>query len=79
MNSLEILQALQRLNCRDVGVYAADRLPRVWTRSTAIVANTDEHNRPGKHWVAFYIDEHGHGTYFDSYGLPPHTDRRFLL
>ena len=79
MNSLEILQALKRLCCNHVGVYAADRLPRAWTRSTAIVANTDEHDKPGTHWVAFYIDEHGAGTYFDSYGLPPHTDQRFLM
>nr|XP_012217169.1 PREDICTED: uncharacterized protein LOC105669004 [Linepithema humile] len=58
----------------------ADRLPRVWTRSAAnTVANTDEYDRPGKHWIAFYIDEHGSGTYFDSYGIPPHSDRRFLV
>lgn len=78
MNSLEILQALQQLSVRYAGVYPADRLPRVWTRSTAIVANTDNHNRPGQHWVAFYVDEQGAGTYFDSYGLPP-LDSRFLL
>ena len=78
MNSLEILQALHQLNVSYAGVYPADRLPRVWTRSTAIVANTDDHDRPGQHWVAFYIDEQGAGTYFDSYGLPP-LDSRFLL
>ncbi|XP_018347280.1 PREDICTED: proline-rich protein 36-like [Trachymyrmex septentrionalis] len=39
------------------GDYPADRLPRVWTRSTAIVANTNDHDRSGQHWVAFYIDE----------------------
>ncbi|XP_036150790.1 uncharacterized protein LOC118648558, partial [Monomorium pharaonis] len=78
MNSLEILRALRQLNAKYVGVYPADRLPRVWTRSTAIVANTDNHNQPGEHWVAFYVDERGTGTYFDSYGLPP-LDSRFLL
>ena len=79
MNTFEILQTLCHLNARHVGVYAVDRLPMVWTRSTAIIANTDEHDRPGRHWVAFYIDEHGRGTYFDSYGTPPHADRRFFL
>lgn len=78
MNSCEILQALRHLDARHVGVYPADRVPRVWTRSTAIVANTDEHNRPGEHWVAFFLDEHGTGTYFDSYGIPP-LDSGFLL
>lgn len=77
MNTLEILQALHHLSVRHAGVYPADRLPRVWTRSTAIVANTDEHDRAGQHWVAFYIDKHGTGTYFDNYGLPP-LDSRFL-
>ncbi|KAL6417353.1 hypothetical protein ACFW04_012811 [Cataglyphis niger] len=50
MNSREILQALRHINVRHAGVYPADRVPWVWTRSTAIVANTDEHNRPGEHW-----------------------------
>lgn len=77
MNSIEILQALHHLSARYAGVFPADRLPRVWTRSTALIANTDEHDRPGQHWVAFYIDEQGKGTYFDSYGLPP-LDPRFL-
>ncbi|KAM0726794.1 hypothetical protein ACS0PU_006955 [Formica fusca] len=48
-----------------------DIATRVWTRLTAIVANTDDHNRSGEHWVAFFLDEHGTGTYFDSYGIPP--------
>lgn len=78
MNSLEILRALHHLNVGHAGVYPADRIPRVWTKSTAIVANTDNHDRPGQHWVAFYLDKHGEGTYFDSYGLPP-LDSRFNL
>ena len=57
------------------GIYLVDRLPR--TRSTAIVANTDDHDRSGQFWVVFYIDEHSSGTYFDSYGLP--LDSKFFL
>ena len=78
MNSLEVLSALHHLSVRHAEVYPADRLLRVWTRSTVIVANTDDHDRLGQHWVAFYIDEHKTGTYFDTYGLPP-LDPRFLL
>jgi len=63
MNSLEVLNASSQ--CPTCGAYPVDRLPRVWTRSTAI-ANTDDHNRPGEHWIAFYIDEHGTGMYFDA-------------
>jgi len=64
--------------CTTCGDYPVDRLPKVWTRSTAIVTNTDDHDRPEQHWVALYIDERGTGTYFDSYSLPP-LDPRFLL
>lgn len=71
MNTLEIQQALRQLNVKHTGVYPADRVPKVWTRSSAIVANTDDHKRPGEHWVAFFLDENGKGTYFDSYGIPP--------
>jgi len=78
MNSLEVLNTSHRLSVQYVGVYLADRLPRMWTRSAAIVANTDDHNQHDQHWVAFYIDEHGTGTYFDNYGLPP-LHSRFLL
>ncbi|RLU20353.1 hypothetical protein DMN91_006961 [Ooceraea biroi] len=70
INSLKILQALQHLRVGHAEVYPADRLPRVWTRSTVIVANTDNHDRAGQHWV-FYIDGQGTRTYFDRYGLPP--------
>jgi len=36
----------------------------MWTRSTVIIANTDD--RLGEHWEhVFYIDEHGTGTYFE--------------
>ena len=38
MNSLEVLNALHHLSVRHAGVYFADRLPRVWMRSTAIIA-----------------------------------------
>ncbi|KAK4877634.1 hypothetical protein RN001_010140 [Aquatica leii] len=37
----------------------------------AIIANTDPSYKPGEHWAAFYIDEYGHGEYFDSFGRPP--------
>jgi len=75
INSLEILNALHHLSVRYAGVYPADRLPRMWIRSTVIVVNTDDHNRLDEHWIAFYIDEHG--TYFDSYSLPSLDPRRF--
>jgi len=50
---------------RHAGIYSAD-CRGMWTRSTVIIANTDD--RLGEHWEgehAFYIDEHGTGTYFE--------------
>lgn len=73
MNTLEISQALQGLKCRTLGVFAADRIPVNLEYPAAIVINTDIHTKPGKHWVAFYVNASGYGIYFDSYGLPPYV------
>lgn len=72
-------QLLKILPCTDVstgGVYAADKIPGVWPRPCAIIANTDDHTQPGSHWVAFHINPRGEGVYFDSFGVPP-TDHKF--
>ena len=54
------------------GVYAADTLPhRLHKKPALIIANTDPISKPGQHWIAIYVDEHGVGEYFDSYGMPP--------
>lgn len=73
-----MLHALRHLDVRHTCVYPTDKLPRVWTRSTANVANPDDHDRTGQHWDVFYADECGTGSYFVSYGIPP-LDSRFLL
>lgn len=71
MNSLEILRNLATIRSHTVGVFPADRIPRVWMKPTVFVFNTDNHNKPGLHWVCAYVDKTGVGWYFDSYGLPP--------
>lgn len=54
------------------GVFARDEIPySIMKRPLGIVVNTDPSSKPGKHWVAIFIDKSGHGYYFDSYGLPP--------
>lgn len=72
MNSLEIQECLAKLPVRNVGVYAADKLPHRISPSTAIVVNTEPHNEDGEHWVAFYLNGKGVIEYFDSYGQPPY-------
>lgn len=75
MNTVELLRVLPRTNARDGGVYPVDEIPWSWTRPYALIINTDEHTKPGKHWVAVHLDAAGNGTYFDSYGIPPQDPR----
>lgn len=53
------------------GVYPQERLPPVVRLPFSFVCNTDESSRPGEHWVAFFFDEGGYGSYYDPLGLPP--------
>ena len=75
MNSYQIDTVLNlSLSKIHGGVYPADRLPEIpntFDRPKAFVANTDNHDFPGQHWVAFYFPSKGPSEYFDSYGLPP--------
>jgi hypothetical protein len=79
MNSEQLFRALQFFNKRfddiyAIGVYAADKLPKSYSKPAAFIANTDEQGKPGTHWVAIYIPKIGKTEYFDSYGLPPFVD-----
>ena len=71
MDSLQILKILSSIQAHTVGIFPADQIPRMWTKPTAIIVNTDDHTKPGMHWVAFYVDKSSNGLYFDSFGLPP--------
>lgn len=53
-----------------VGVFPCDRLPQL-KPGQAMIVNTDPHNEPGEHWVAFYKSHTGYLEYFDSFGMPP--------
>ena len=72
MDSLQILKNLST-NIREhtVGVFPADQIPKVWTKPTAFVINTDDHTKAGMHWIAIYVDNSCNAFYFDSFGLPP--------
>ena len=53
------------------GVFPRNRIPTIPDNETlSFVVNTDPAHKPGKHWVAFYINKNT-VYYFDSYGLPP--------
>lgn len=71
MNTLELWAALEDIPAQSIGVFPSDRIPKIWSRPAALIFNTDDHTKPGSHWVAFYVDQHGRGVFFDSFGLPP--------
>ena len=71
MNSLQLQQAQRHIPAQSLGIFPANKIPIVLTRSCALVTNVDESHKPGSHCVAIYIDKNGHGVFFDSYGLPP--------
>jgi hypothetical protein len=54
-----------------MGVYPSDRLPKVISVPSCLIANTKPHNHPGEHWVAIYINRNAEATYYCSYGAPP--------
>ncbi len=61
--------------CR--GVYASNKLPMYrMKRPFFVIANTDPHNKPGKHWVACYFPKRGKAEFFDSEGNVPSKQHR---
>lgn len=40
-------------------------------RPSAIVVKLDPASRPGRHWIAIFIDGNEQGEYLDSYSVPP--------
>lgn len=79
MESTQLLRILSCMNKHNknkfkVGVFAADKLPRKFKKPAAFIANTDNHDQGGTHWIAFFIPEKGKPEYFDSYGLFSFTD-----
>ena len=59
-----------------LGVFPADcfpfaRLRNRTTRDACFIMNVDPHDKPGKHWTAFYYVSAQHALFhFDSFGLP---------
>ncbi len=65
----------QRTFC---GVYPKDGMPRqIHTYPCGIIVNTDDHTKPGTHWLLIFIESPDYGEFIDSYGNPPsyYSDR----
>ena len=80
MNTAEILCSVlcdPLMNSRVLGVYSADSLP-IRVNKTGLVVNTDDSNKAGKHWIAFYFADHGVIEVFDSYGNPAEIYNKYF-
>lgn len=74
MDNLEITALLN--SCPETkkhfqGVYASDTLPSkplARKRPCSYICNLESIDKPGTHWVAFYVPRRGPIEYFDSYG-----------
>lgn len=76
MNTLQIdriLSACEPTANEYVGCFAADELPAITKYPCSLVANTDDSDSPGSHWVAFRFPDMNVVQFFDSYGQHPST------
>ena len=53
------------------GVFPSDCLPSRLPCPSAFIVNTDPKSKPGKHWIAFYVDQDYLGDHLDSFGRHP--------
>jgi hypothetical protein len=71
MNTVDIDTLLNADSiCRRIfqGVFSYHTLP---SKPRLLVCNTNPSTKPGRHWVAIYVSEHGCGEYFGSFEQPP--------
>ena len=65
-----------------LGVFPKDKLP-VYVpndKPCLLVANTDDRNKPGEHWVAMFLNpDKNYAEYFDSFGEPPPPEIDYYL
>ena len=71
MNTLEINSILrQNPKTKKIyrGCFPSNKLPRCRFWPCAMVANFDEHNKPGSHWVVIFAPNKYRAYFFDSLG-----------
>ncbi len=70
----DILKRFVGSRCNVLGVFAKNKLPNKSEISrfpACLIANTDNANKPGEHWVAFWFESKESIEFFDSYGFHP--------
>lgn len=72
MYQYELASFLNRkLPSHHIFVGPCDQLPSQFSLPAGFVINLSPGNHSGTHWVAIYINECGHGTYFCSFAMLP--------
>lgn len=56
---------------KNIFVVPCDMLPSKFELPAGFVVNLSKAHETGSHWVSFWIDAYGKGTYFDSFGFKP--------
>lgn len=54
-----------------LGAFPADHIPSHLPLGTRIIVNTDPVRLPGRHWVAFFLNQRNTLECFDSFGRSP--------
>lgn len=71
MYDYEIASILDRKLNTKVYVGPCDLIPCQFSLPAGFVVNLSSQNESGTHWIAIFVDEKGHGTYFCSFGMKP--------
>ena len=76
LNSLQLWESLKNnIHTRKIfdGIYPSDHLKNIKEgKPKLVLANTDPHNKPGKHWLLFHFNDDGKSVdFFDSLGKQP--------
>lgn len=61
------------MNSHILGAFHADHIPSHLPLGTGIIVNTDPVRLPGRHWVAFFLNQRNTLECFDSFGRSPST------
>lgn len=77
MDSLQLASALPDAvspHAFPLGVFPRDKIPsRPCKYPSCFIANTDVSDKPGTHWIAYFMDSPYHTEFFDSFGHTPST------
>lgn len=61
-----------------IGVFSVDHIPSHIAPGMGVIVNTDPANLPGRHWIAFYLNQQNELECFDSFGNSPAVYSMYL-